>query len=223
VLVFGATGQQSGSVATALKNEGWRVGALVREPQGQKAQALAAVGIETVPGDFSDTASIRAAMESVQGVFSVQPSSGQDALYGIRDEEEIRYGQTIADLAVEAGVQHLVYSSINAAGPQKTGVGHFDSKSQIEAYVRGLPIAHTIIRPNAFIELLLMPDFGLAEGKLTFFIRPEQRMQFIAVEDIGQLTAWPPCSAMPRGGPSPISGFRTACLRPIPSSPGSSG
>ncbi|WP_225414666.1 NmrA family NAD(P)-binding protein [Stigmatella hybrida] len=58
----------------------------------------------------------------------------------------------MADLAVEAGVQHLVDSSTNMAGPQKTCVGHFDSKSQIEAHVRSLPITHTIIRPDAFME-----------------------------------------------------------------------
>jgi nucleoside-diphosphate-sugar epimerase len=32
VLVFGATGQQGGSVATALRSHGWQVKALVRDP-----------------------------------------------------------------------------------------------------------------------------------------------------------------------------------------------
>ena len=39
------------------------------------------------------------------------------------------------------------------------------------------------------MELLLLPDFGLAHSSLTFFMQPDQAMQFIAVEDIGQLTA----------------------------------
>ncbi len=42
VLVFGATGQQGGSVARALLHRGWRVRALVRDPFSAGAAALAA-------------------------------------------------------------------------------------------------------------------------------------------------------------------------------------
>jgi nucleoside-diphosphate-sugar epimerase len=37
VLVFGATGQQGGSVANALRSNGWGVKALVRNPNSDKA------------------------------------------------------------------------------------------------------------------------------------------------------------------------------------------
>ncbi|HHT5722947.1 TPA: NmrA family NAD(P)-binding protein, partial [Klebsiella pneumoniae] len=46
VLVFGATGQQGGSVARALLHRGWRVRALVRDPFSAGAAALAARGAE---------------------------------------------------------------------------------------------------------------------------------------------------------------------------------
>jgi uncharacterized protein YbjT (DUF2867 family) len=142
VLVFGATGQQGGSVATALRSQGWQVKALVRDPNSDKAKALAAQGIEPVRGDLTDIQSIQAAMVSAYGVFSVQPSSGQGAAYSVTDQDEIRYGQAVADIAVASGVRHLVYSSANAAGPTKTGMGHFDTKNEIEAYVRGLNIVY---------------------------------------------------------------------------------
>lgn len=189
VLVLGATGQQGGSAATALRSAGWRVKALVRSADASKAKALAARGIAPVCGDLADAPSIQAAMEGAHGVFCVLPSSGQGAAYGVTDEQEVSYGKMVADTARSSGVRHLVYSSANAAGPTKTGVGHFDTKSEIEAYVRGQEVLSTIIRPSAFMEILTLPGMGLDKGTFSFFMRPDQPMQFIAVEDIGRIVA----------------------------------
>ena len=187
VLVLGATGQQGGSAAAALKDDGWHVRALVRDPASPKARSLSAAGIETVRGDLADTASVRAAVAGAYGVFSVLPSSGQ-FVYGVSDADEVRFGKMVADAAMDAGVKHLIYTSSNAAG-SRTGIGHFESKSRVEDHIRGLAIDSTIVRPSTFMEILLVPDFGVAQGRLTFFMRPDQAMQFIAVEDIGKIAA----------------------------------
>jgi uncharacterized protein YbjT (DUF2867 family) len=189
ILVFGATGQQGGSVAQALRSDGWRVRALVRDPAGEKAAALRAQGTEPVRGDLADLPSLRTAMAGVYGVFSVQPSSGQGAAYGVTDADEIRYGKAVADIALGSGVQHLVYSSANAAGPTRSGMGHFDSKVEIEEHLRGLSLQSTIIRPSAFMEILALPGMGLDQGTFSFFMRPDQAMQFIAAQDIGKIVA----------------------------------
>lgn len=188
VLVFGSTGQQGGAVAKALRTDGWSVRAFVRQLDGAKAKALEAIGIELHHGAFSDISSIEKAMSGASGVFSVQPSSGQGA-HGISDEQELRYGKTIADIAAAQGVQHLVYTSVAAAGKGKTGLGHFDSKTQIEDHIRGLGINSTIVRPTTFMEMLMLPGMGLEQGRFSFFIRPDQSMQFIAVDDIGKIVA----------------------------------
>jgi uncharacterized protein YbjT (DUF2867 family) len=186
VLVFGATGQQGGSVANALLKSGRSVRALVRNPDSEKAAALGARGVELVQGDLSDSASIRRAMMGAQGVFSVQPSSPTGEL---SDEDEVRYGVTVANMAVKTGVGHLVYSSGGAVGDEPTGMGHYDSKAQIEAHIHTLPLTWTVVRPVAFMELLTMPGFGLDEDRFTFFARPDQTMQLLAVEDIGKIVA----------------------------------
>lgn len=187
ILVFGATGQQGGSVAAALVKAGWPVRALVRDRTSEKAATLAQAGVELTEGSFEDIDTMRRAIDGAYGVFSVQPSSPGGA---VTDAEEVRYGITVADLAVENGVQHLVYSSGAAVRTgQLTGLGHFDSKAAIERHVHTLPITATIVRPAAFMEMLLMPGFGLDEGRFTFFNRPDQAMQFIAVEDIGKIVA----------------------------------
>lgn len=189
VLVFGATGQQGGAVARALRKAGWGVRAFVRDVDGMKARALAAIGCELFRGDLSDYASIEAATAGAYGVFSVQPSSGQGAAYGVSDAQEIAYGIAVADIAGAAGVRHFVYSSANAVGDRLTGVGHFDSKAEVERHLASLAMLVTVIRPSAFMEILTLPGLGLDQGTLTFFMRPDQAMQFIAVDDIGRIVA----------------------------------
>ena len=186
ILVFGATGQQGGSVTAALLKAGWPVRALVRDPASPKSAALRDAGAEFVQGTFADADVIRAAMKGVHGVFSVQPSSPGGT---VSDEDEVRFGIAIADLAVESGVEHLVYTSSGAVGDKPTGMGHFDSKARIEAHIRTLPITATIVRPATFMEMLVMPGFGLDEGRFSFFAKPDQSMQLLAVEDIGKFVA----------------------------------
>lgn len=107
----------------------------------------------------------------------------------VTDEEEVRYGKTVADMAMKHGVEHLIYTSAGAAGKGKTGLGHFDSKTEIEEHIRDLPIRSTIVRPAAFMEMLMLPGIGLDQGTFSFFMRPDQAMQFIAVNDIGRIVA----------------------------------
>ncbi|MEU4409182.1 NmrA/HSCARG family protein [Streptosporangium sp. NPDC023963] len=187
VVVLGATGQQGGSVAAALRADGWAVRAVVRDPSGPRARSLSAAGVETVRGDLADPESLRAAFSDAHGVFSVQPNSGQ-AGAEVTNEDEVRFGTAVADIAERCGVVHLVYSSAITAG-STTGVDHLDTKSRIEPHVRNLDIASTIIRPATFMELLVTPDMGLARGHLSFLMRPDQAMQFIAVRDIGRVVA----------------------------------
>lgn len=181
ILVFGATGQQGGSVAAALLKAGWPVRALVRDPASDKAATLRDAGAETVQGDLSDSDSLRAAMEGVYGVFSVQPSSPGGT---VTDDDEIRFGITIADLAQACGVSHFVYSSV-ASVEAGAGLGHFESKAMIEAHIATLPLNATIIRPTTFMEMLVMPGFGLDSGHFNFFMQPDQSMGVVAVRDIG--------------------------------------
>jgi uncharacterized protein YbjT (DUF2867 family) len=185
-LVFGATGQQGGAVARALKAKGRKVKAFVRNPDSVRSKALAAEGISLAVGDLFDPASIDRAMVGVTGVFSVQTSSPAGE---VTDAQEVLQGKAIADSAVRQGVRHLVYSSGGAAGKGPTGMGHFDSKSEIEAYVQSLPMLTTITRPASFMEMMMLPGMGLPQGEFTFFMCPEQSMQMIALNDLGRINA----------------------------------
>ena len=90
ILVFGATGTQGGAVARQLLTNGYKVRALVRNPDSEKAQTLARLGAELVQGNFDIPDSIKSAITGVWGVFAVQNSHEA----GVEKEEE--QGKTIA-------------------------------------------------------------------------------------------------------------------------------
>src|SRR5215212_8884672 len=111
ITVTGATGQQGGAVARKLLEDGWKVRALTRDLDKPAAQQLASLGAEIVAGDMDNRAELDAAFQGAYGVFSVQNFWLPDVGY----EGEIQQGENVADAAHEAGVQHLVYSSVGSA------------------------------------------------------------------------------------------------------------
>lgn len=184
ILVTGATGNQGGAVARSLLKRGFRVRALTRDPQKPKAQALAEQGAEVVQGDLDNLASVGQAVKGVYGVFSVQN------FYETGAEGEIQQGVMLADAAKAANVQHFIYSSVGSA-ERKTGIAHFDSKWQIEEYVRQISIPHTVFRPVAFNYSIASPDNrkSVLEGTWTMPLSPDTRLQVLSEEDYGVFVA----------------------------------
>lgn len=188
VLVLGATGEQGGAVARALLSQGRAVRAMVRNPASAAARTLSDKGVEVVQGNYGDAASMRDSMAGIDGLFSVQPNSGS-AGSGMTDAEEVRIGRLVADIAVDAGVSHLVYSSASVISGGATGVANLDCKLAIEDHVRSLAISATIIRPATFMELLAQPTFWPDPEQLWFFTSPDQPIELIAAQDIGTIVA----------------------------------
>jgi uncharacterized protein YbjT (DUF2867 family) len=186
ILVTGATGHQGGAVARELLADGFKVRAMTRNPNSEKAKALAKLGAEIVKGDLDDRESLEKALEGAWGAFAVQNTWEA----GVEKEEE--QGKRFAEVAKNAGIKHYVYSSVGSAN-RNTGIPHFDNKYRIEEKVRelGFP-SYTIIRPVFFMENLLSPWFkpGIDEGKLMVALQPDTVLQMIAVEDIGKYGHW---------------------------------
>ncbi|MGZ5967338.1 MAG: NmrA/HSCARG family protein [Polyangiales bacterium] len=181
ILVTGATGHQGGAVLRHLANEGFRLRALTRHPDSDKAKKLASIA-EVVKGDFDDAASLQAALTGAWGVFAVQNTWEA----GVEKEEE--QGKRMAKLAREKGVEHFVYTSVGSAH-RKTGIPHFENKFRIEETVRALKFpSHVILRPVFFMENLLGQSF-LRGDKLVSALDPNTKLQMIAVDDIGKYGA----------------------------------
>lgn len=182
ILITGATGQQGGAVARELVGKGFRLRALVRQPEGERARALAALGIGLVPGDLDVEASLARALEGAWGVFAVQNTWQA----GVEGEEE--QGKRLARVARSAGVHHFVYASV-ASAHRKTGIPHFENKWRVEETVRSLGFpSHVVIRPVFFMENLFSPWF-LNGDRLMTSLDPATRLQMISVADIGRYHA----------------------------------
>lgn len=183
ILIMGATGKQGGATLRHLaKRGGFRLRAFTRKPDGEPARALAALGAEVVKGDFDDAASIERALEGVWGVYSVQNTWEA----GVKKEEE--QGKRVATLARDKGVQRFVYASVSSAHHQ-TGIPHFENKFRVEQTVRGLGFPSVaIIRPVFFMENLLTP-WAITGDKLLSPLRPDTKLQMVAVDDIGKFGA----------------------------------
>lgn len=189
VLVTGATGLQGGATARHLLQAGWRVRALVRDVSAPAALTLAQAGAELVSGDMNDRASLDAAMRGVHGVFSVQPTAGYPGTPpGFTVEDEVRMGVNVTDAAKDAGVRHLVYTSVGGA-ERSPGIRRWESKWEIEGRIRALGIPATILRPVRFMENQADPVRGVRDGVLADVIKPDLPVQLIAGTDIGAFAA----------------------------------
>lgn len=178
ILVTGATGQQGGAVAWSLLRQGRKVRALTRNPA--RAARLAQAGADVVQGDLTDPATLGDALQGVAGVFAMSTpfEAGMD--------EEVRQGQALAEAAKAAGVPHFVYTSVGSAD-RGTGIPHFESKWEVEGHIRQLGLPATILRPVFFME-----NFGtffrplILQGRLALPLRPDVKLQMIALRDIGE-------------------------------------
>ncbi|MDX1617020.1 MAG: NmrA family NAD(P)-binding protein, partial [Candidatus Promineifilaceae bacterium] len=133
--------------------------------------------------------SLEPAVHGVYGVFSVQPPLlGQNNDEGYNAEQEVEQGKRLGDLAKAAGVKHFVYSSAGGAD-RNSPLAHVNSKWQVEQYLRTLDLPLTVIYPVFFMENFNWNRQEIAGGHLTVALKPETRLQVVAVDDIGAFVA----------------------------------
>ena len=183
ILVIGATGQQGAAATRRLLKAGWQVRALTRNMSQPSARELADQGAALVEGDLDKPQSVRHAFDDCYGVFCVLTFKEG----GVRGE--VRQGCAAAQAAADAGVQHFIYSSVGGAD-RNTGIPHFESKWTVEQKIRDLHLPATFIRPVWFMDnfrnWMLDPILG---GELKLPVRPDRRLQMVAVDDIGHVAA----------------------------------
>jgi uncharacterized protein YbjT (DUF2867 family) len=184
VLVTGATGRQGGGVIRHMLPRGWKLRALTRNPQGSAARDLARLGIEVMPGDLEDPATLEEPLRGTYGVYSVQD------FWAVGARREVQQGRNLADAAKKAGVAHFVYSSVGGA-ERNSGIDHWESKWEVEQHIRRLNLPATMIRPVAFMEnyYLDQVEIGILKGRLVDPIRGDRPYQTIAADDIGPFVA----------------------------------
>ncbi|MFK4804025.1 NmrA/HSCARG family protein [Streptomyces sp. MPA0124] len=187
IAVFGATGQQGGAVVDALLDHKARVRALVRDPRSDRAQALAARGVELAAVRAEDPASSAAALAGVEAFYFMTPEA--NSLEEV--EAEVRIGTALVDAAVEAGVPHVVFNSVFGAD-RESGVPHHDSKHAIEEHLRKSGLRASMVRATAFMEnfaSVLAPSLEHGEIVLRMPLPEDVPLKMISVRDIGRVAA----------------------------------
>lgn len=99
LVVFGATGNQGGSVIKSVLNDPktaseFKIRGITRDPSKPNAQALTAKGVECVAADINSKDQIKSALQGAYAVFAVTNYwEKMDA------ELEMKQGRNVADLA----------------------------------------------------------------------------------------------------------------------------
>jgi uncharacterized protein YbjT (DUF2867 family) len=178
ITVFGATGNQGGSVirhilADPQLSTEFRIRGVTRDTTKPAAQELAEKGVEVVsvcPLVVPDAAS--AQLTLIQADLN-SPASLETVLRGshtvflvtnyweyLNGETEFAQGKNVADVASVVGVSHLIFPSqvhvAEATDGRLAHLPHFDSKADIERYIRQSGLDATFVMPGYFMSNYFM-------------------------------------------------------------------
>lgn len=147
VLVIGATGSLGQKAVSRFQLDGYKVRALVRNPN--KIQF--AEGVEVVQGDLRNPTSIEAAMEGMDYVH-ISVSAGNDP-NEVKEVEEDGVIQAIA-IAEKIGIKKISFISGMSANLENIDNPSEDAKVKVENYLKNGKVNFTIFKPGFFAETL---------------------------------------------------------------------
>jgi uncharacterized protein YbjT (DUF2867 family) len=201
IAVVGATGAQGGSLVRAIAADPqgrFAARALTRDPDSSAARELAALGAEVVRADVDDEASLRSAFADAYGAYCVTFFWAH-----FSPEREIENARAMAQAAREAGLQHVIWSTLEDTRnwippgdermPTLMGrykVPHFDAKGEADAYFAEADVPTTYLLTSFYWDNLI--HFGMGpkpgpDGRLAIaFPMGDRRLPGIATEDIGK-------------------------------------
>jgi uncharacterized protein YbjT (DUF2867 family) len=201
IAIFGATGAQGGGLARAIAADTtgeFTARAITRNPNSDKAKALAALGIEVVAGDTDNPASLAPALAGAYGVFAVT-----NFWEHFSAEREGEQAKAIARATRAAGVQHVVWSTLEdtrndipLSDPRmpvlhgQYNVPHFDSKGAVDHVFanEGAPTTYLLAAFywENFIYFGMEPRSGENGDLVLTMPLGGVKLPGIAAEDIGR-------------------------------------
>jgi uncharacterized protein YbjT (DUF2867 family) len=176
VLITGATGNTGAVLLRLLEERGVAVRAMIRREHD--LAKLGRTSASIVIGDFDDANSIASALDGVDSVYLVTPSSIN------AEAQQIRF----AELAAAANVKHLVKLSQFAAD-EASPVRFLRYHGVVERRIRELGLGYTFLRPNLFFQGILAFRAMIANEGSFFAPIGEARVSAVDVRDIALVAA----------------------------------
>jgi uncharacterized protein YbjT (DUF2867 family) len=152
ILITGATGYVGGRLLPLLVEDGWRVRCLARQPERLSSRVPA--GVEVVPGDVLDAASLSAAMQGVEAAYYLVHSMGAT---GDFEEQDRLAADNFARAAAAAGVQRLIYLG---------GLG--EDESELSAHLRSRHEVGERLQAQGVPVIELRASIIIGSGSLSF-------------------------------------------------------
>ncbi|ELT90935.1 hypothetical protein CAPTEDRAFT_120055 [Capitella teleta] len=186
VVVFGATGRQGGSVVRALHGDAtYKVRAVTRDPESEKAKALAEMdNVEVVKADYDDCESLKAAFDGAYAAYVVT-----DYLAVMDQEKETQQGKNAVDAAKAAGVKHFIYSGLPSGTEAGKACRFMDSKAAVEEHLKTEEVPFTILHLPAYYEILLTTNKPIKKDDGSYaldFPMGDVALPMICVSQIGE-------------------------------------
>ena len=201
ITVFGATGAQGGGLVNAImadRNSDYKVRAVTRNSQSEKAKALSQIGAEVVEADINDIKSIEKALKDAKAVYFVTFFWEHFSA-----EEEYQQIKNFIQATKGADLEHIVWSTLEDTRnwvplddnrmPTLQGhykVPHFDSKGAADKLFSeaGLPVTflRTSFYWDNFIHFGMGPQNGGDGNYYIAFPMDDKTLAGMAAEDIGK-------------------------------------
>lgn len=200
IAVVGATGAQGGGLARSILADAdgpFAVRALTRNAGSDAAKELADRGAEVVEADISDEAGLAAAFEGAYGAYLMTNFWEHMSV-----EQEKRDVATMARAAADAGLAHVVWSTLEDTRehipldddrmPTLLGsykVPHFDAKAEANQFFTDAGVPTTFLQTTFYWENLLGPLAPTRgeDGQLVLALpMADSALPGIAAEDIGR-------------------------------------
>jgi uncharacterized protein YbjT (DUF2867 family) len=195
ILITGASGAVGQPTIRHLVKRGATIRTLTRS--AQSAAALKALGVaETMTGDLTSDADVRAAMAGVASVLHIPPRFRED---------EADIGLRVLAAAKAARVEHFVFSSV--FHPQMRDLDHHMNKLTVEEALIDSGLSFNILQPASFMQNVRLEWPAIKEHGV--YQRPysvDQRMALIDTEDLGEAIARVLTDPALRGGTFELCG-----------------
>lgn len=201
IAVVGATGAQGSGLVRAILNDPskeFAVRALVRDVTSAKAKDLAALGAETVAANLDDPQSVKAAFKGAYGAFCVTFFWEH-----MSTEKEKAHVRVMAEAAREAGLKHVVWSTLEDTRrwvplsdnrmPTLQGnykVPHLDAKGESDKIFAELGVPTTNLLTSFYWDNFIHFGMGLTKDQSGAYAitlpMGDKKLPGIAAADIGK-------------------------------------